>query len=69
MRQVELQGPSTQLLRTPFHLGSPPTPDASTRMGLQVEEGAPPIPSALEDTWGEGGPSPRGAVVDGLIHS
>lgn len=28
-----------------------------------------PIPSALEGTGGQGGPSPRGAAVDGLIQS
>lgn len=37
--------------------------------GAKTITGLAPIPSALEDTWGSGGLSPRGASVEGLIHS
>lgn len=36
---------------------------------LMPVQALPPIPSALEGAWGQGELSPRGAAVDGLIHS
>lgn len=62
---MDLQGPSPRLPRAPSHLGS-------QRLHLlpPLHRSSPaPIPSAVEGVWGQGELSPRGAAVDGLIHS
>lgn len=66
-RWVEFRGPSPQ--RT----GRCPAPGVPTAcpccLHYRASEGACPIPSALEATWGQGALAQRGAAVDGPVHS